>query len=296
MNLGIFGRITRSTDLASLASFFLFLTERGIGYRIHRDYAESLAQHAPFDALPHLLESRFEAIASRQDFRFLLSIGGDGTMLDAVRLVGPSAIPIVGVNVGRLGFLANVNQHLLEQVTLDLQEGAFRTEERSLLTIDSHPVPLFAGSNFAFNEVTVHKSNSNEMIIIHAYINGEFLNSYWADGLIVSTPTGSTAYSLACGGPIIAPQAASWVITPIAPHSLTVRPVVIPDTAVVSFELESRSGQALIALDNRNELVQDSIEIAVRKAEFCAHLVKLPAYSYFSTLRDRLNWGVDSRN
>lgn len=296
MKLGFFGRITRSTDFLALADYFSFLQDRGIRYRVHRDYAASLAAHAPFDGLPRLLEAQFDAIDGAGDFDFLFSIGGDGTMLDAVRLVGPSAIPIVGVNVGRLGFLANVNQHHLEQVTLDLQQGAFRTEKRSLICIESNPGPLFVGSNFALNEVTVHKSNSNEMIIIHAYINGEFLNSYWADGLIVSTPTGSTAYSLACGGPIIAPQAASWVITPIAPHSLTVRPVVIPDTAVISFELESRSGQALIALDNRNELVQDNIEIAVRKADFCAHLVKLPSYSYFSTLRDRLNWGVDSRN
>jgi NAD+ kinase len=209
--------------------------------------------------------------------------------------VGTLGIPILGVNVGRLGFLAQTFPKDLIPTTQLLLQNRCKIDERSMLEINSSPIPIFKDAPFGLNEVTLHKSHSNDMIIIHAYVNGEFLNSYWCDGLMISTSTGSTAYSLSCGGPIIMPSSGVFVITPIAPHSLTVRPFIIPNTSVISLEIESRSGQALVAIDSRTELVPDNFEIAVKKANFKAKLVQLPDSNYFNTLRSRLNWGVDSR-
>jgi NAD+ kinase len=226
----------------------------------------------------------------------MYSIGGDGTLLDAVRLVGKNPIPILGINVGRLGFLTHATLDNLPQLTNELSKNNFLVEARSLIIAETEPHNIFGNENYGLNEVTIHKANSNEMIVIHVYVNGEFLNTYWADGLIISTPTGSTAYSLACGGPIISPRSNTFVLTPIAPHSLTVRPIILPDDIIISFEVESRSGQALVAVDNRTTLVQNHQEIAIRRADFDIQLVRLPNRSYFDTLRYRLNWGLDVRN
>jgi NAD+ kinase len=195
-----------------------------------------------------------------------------------------------------LGFLASISQHELCAVTDDLIRNAWRDDRRTMVEVEAEPTGIFGDYNYGLNEVTIHKSHSNEMITVHTYINGELLNSYWADGLIIATPTGSTAYSLACGGPILTPQAGAFVITPIAPHSLTVRPIVIPDSSVISFEIESRSGQVIVALDNRTEIVNNNIALAVRKASFDTRLVKLMPRSFYHTLRTRLNWGLDTRN
>jgi len=296
MTIAIFGRITRTTDFVILRDFFRFLQKEGTAYFIYDEYARNLARYAPLNQELGLLQPVFRGLEELPEVDFLFSIGGDGTFLDSVRMVGQRAIPIVGINVGRLGFLANSNQHELKDLTKKLIAGNWIPQKRTLLALESNPSIIFHENSFAINEITIHKSNSNEMIIIHTYVDGEFLNSYWADGLIVSTPTGSTAYSLACGGPIIIPQANTWVITPIAPHSLTVRPIILPTESVITFEMESRSGQCLVALDNRNELIQEHVRILVKKADFDAVLVTFEETSYFETLRNRLNWGVDSRN
>ena len=292
MQIALFGRLTKTTQPAVLAEFVAFAREQGVGLRVLAAYADEL-ERAGLALGPHI--ERFEQAEQLSDVSFLYSIGGDGTILDAVRFIGRHNIPVLGVNAGRLGFLASVNQHELQTATLDLLANAWKPDVRTMLSIQAKPQPVFNDNNRGLNEVTIHKANSNEMITIHTYVNGEFLNSYWTDGLVISTPTGSTAYSLACGGPIVSPAAASIVITPIAPHSLTVRPMVIPDHAVISLAIESRSGQALVALDNRTELISDHTELAVRKADVTATLVRLPARSYFQTLRGRLSWGLDSR-
>ena len=237
--------------------------------------------------------SRFDEL---QDAHFVYSLGGDGTLLDALRFTRASEKPLVGINFGRLGFLTTGQQPDIMAITAALRQGNYTIDKRTLLEVKSTNDSIFNGVNFALNDLTIHKANTNEMITVHTYINGEYLNSYWTDGLIVSTPTGSTAYSLACGGPIIMPGSDVIVLTPIAPHSLTVRPFIIPDDAVISFEIESRSGQAFVALDSRTVNVDSRIEIAVQKSSAQAHLVNVDSPSYFQTLRRRLNWGLDARN
>lgn len=295
MEVAIYGKLTKNTRVEQLCDFLEFLHRNHINYRIFEDYAKELQKYPILHPFLKAAQGLFKANIDLENCAFLFSIGGDGTLLNAVYFSAHNNIPIVGVNAGRLGFLASVYQSELVELTRDLIQNVWKEERRMLLEVEAAPVPILGDFNYALNEITIHKSNSNEMIVIHTYINGEFLNSYWADGLIISTPTGSTAYSLACGGPIMTPQAGTFVITPIAPHSLTVRPMIVPDTSVISFGIESRSGQALVAVDNRTVLVENSIELAVRKSDKFVRLVRAPFRSYFTTLRDRLNWGVDSR-
>lgn len=293
MRIALFGRWTKSTNLEVLADFVQYLHAEGIQYNVHADYVAQMSEHG-FEFVG--ASGTYDTCEALRGTDFLFVIGGDGTILDAVRFVGKAGLPIVGVNAGRLGFLTTVSQYELKAAMQDLTRNAWRIDPRAMLTVETRPDRKFQKCNYGLNEVTIHKANSNEMITISTYINGEFLNAYWADGLIISTPTGSTAYSLACGGPIIAPTAGVLVLTPIAPHSLTVRPLVISDDAVISFEIQSRSGQALVAVDNVTELVDQQTEVAVRKAAFTANLVRLPSRTYFATLRGRLNWGLDQRN
>lgn len=226
---------------------------------------------------------------------FLISVGGDGTLLDAVCLVGKKEIPILGINTGRLGFLATASKENIESTITALIEKNYSIESRSLLSLDSDS-SLFNGLNFGLNEFTIHKRDTSSMITVHTYINNQYLNSYWADGLIVSTPTGSTGYSLSCGGPLITPGARNFVITPVSPHNLNVRPIVVSDESEISFEIEGRSEKFLISLDSRSVAIDASVKLSVKKAEFSAKLVKFADYSYFDTLRQKLNWGFDMRN
>jgi len=225
----------------------------------------------------------------------LISLGGDGTMLDAVTLVKDSGIPVLGINFGRLGFLASISPDALQSAVEAIVNRTFVVDKRALIHLDSNE-GLFGDTPFALNEFAIHKRDISPMIKIHTYINGEFLNTYWADGLIVSTPTGSTGYSLSCNGPILFPDAASFVITPVAPHNLNVRPIVIPDTNVVSFEIEGRADQFICALDARKEIVDKTVQLAIRKEQFCVNLVRLNENSFLSTLRTKLTWGLDKRN
>lgn len=226
---------------------------------------------------------------------FVISIGGDGTLLDTVCLVGDNEIPILGVNTGRLGFLATVAKENIEKSIDELIAGSFTIESRSLLKLESD-IPLFNGLNFGLNEFTIHKRDTSSMITVHTYINDLYLNSYWADGLIVATPTGSTGYSLSCGGPLITPGARNFVITPVSPHNLNVRPIVVSDDNEISFKIEGRSEKFLISLDSRSTPIDASVKLKVKKAEFSAKLVKFASYSYFDTLRQKLTWGFDMRN
>lgn len=226
---------------------------------------------------------------------FVISIGGDGTLLDTVCLVGKNEIPILGVNTGRLGFLATVAKENIESSIEELVSGSFAIESRSLLQLESD-IPLFNGLNFGLNEFTIHKRDTSSMITVHTYINDLYLNSYWADGLIIATPTGSTGYSLSCGGPLITPGARNFVITPVSPHNLNVRPIVVSDDNEISFKIEGRSEKFLISLDSRSTPIDASVKLKVKKAEFSAKLVKFASYSYFDTLRQKLNWGFDMRN
>ncbi len=224
-----------------------------------------------------------------------LSIGGDGTFLDASRYVVENQVPIIGLNAGRLGFLSRISSENLNEAIDALIENNYTIEHRDLISVESEH-GFFAPHTFALNELTVHKNDSSSMIIIHAYLNNEFLNSYWADGLIVSTPTGSTAYSLSCGGPIIAPESNCFVITPVAPHNLNVRPIVIPNNANITLKIEGRSDNFLLSLDSRTEIVSVSTELNLQSYSKKLKLIRLPNYSFLGTLRNKLNWGLDKRN
>lgn len=225
----------------------------------------------------------------------LISLGGDGTLLDTVALVKNKKIPVLGVNFGRLGFLAGISRDELSTAVEALVNRTFIIDKRTLIHLDSNK-NLFGDTPFALNEFAIHKRDTSPMIKVHAYLNGEFLNTYWADGLIVSTATGSTGYNMSCNGPILFPESSSFVITPVAPHNLNVRSIVVPDTNVISFEVESRADMFICALDARREIVDKTIQLAVKKEEFSVKLVRLNENSFLSTLRTKLAWGLDKRN
>ena len=249
--------------------------------------------------LPQHLYEKVIPFTSSEDLDseidFLISLGGDGTLLDTVTLVKDKNIPILGINFGRLGFLASISKEDLATAVDSLINHTYLIDKRSLIHLDSNE-SLFGESPFALNEFAIHKRDISPMVKIHTYLNGEFLNSYWADGLIVSTPTGSTGYNMSCNGPILFPESSSFVITPVAPHNLNVRSIVVPDTNVISFEVESRADQVICALDARREIVNKTIQLAVKREKFCINLIRLNENSFLSTLRSKLTWGLDKRN
>jgi NAD+ kinase len=216
-------------------------------------------------------------------------------MLDAVTLVKDKNIPILGINFGRLGFLASISKEELTSAVDALVNHTYLIDKRTLIHLDSNE-KLFGETPFGLNEFAIHKRDTSPMIKVHTYLNGEFLNSYWADGLIVSTATGSTGYNMSCNGPILFPESSSFVITPVAPHNLNVRSIVVPDTNIISFEVESRAEHFICALDARKEIVNKSIQLAVQKEKFRVNLVRLNENSFLSTLRTKLTWGLDKRN
>jgi NAD+ kinase len=237
----------------------------------------------------------YEVLHIPEDTDFVFSIGGDGTLLDSVTHVGRYEIPILGINMGRLGFLSTTAREDFDEALRKLENGSYSYDMRTLLELESSQ-SLFKGLNYAMNDVAILKKDNTSMITVHAYINGEFLNSYWADGLVISTPTGSTGYSISCGGPVVIPGSHNFILTPVSPHNLTVRPMVVPDESVLTFTIEGRSKNFLISMDSRYESVDDSVKLTIKKAEFRAKLVKIEGYSYFKTLRQKLNWGLDARN
>jgi len=225
----------------------------------------------------------------------MISIGGDGTLLEAVSYVGASETPILGINTGRMGFLATVAQKDALAALKGFWQGQYALDKRTLLQLNVCGAST-AETDFALNEVAFLKRDSSSMIAVHASINGELRTKYWADGLIVTTPTGSTGYSLSCGGPIVLPSAHNLVITPVSPHNLSVRPLVVPDSAVLSFKVESRNQKFLATLDGRSRVTNTDVELTVKKAPFQAHLIKIDQNNLFDVLRQKLHWGLDVRN
>lgn len=229
------------------------------------------------------------------EFDVLVSIGGDGTILDSVRKVGSSGIPILGINTGRLGFLSSTQFDELESALERLKTGDYQVDQRTLIQVDAND-DLFGAQNFALNEVSVHKSSTSSMLVVQAYLDDFFLNTYWSDGLIVSTPTGSTGYSLSTGGPIIAPGTNNMIITPIAPHNLNVRPLVISDSRKVRLQVEGNDPNFMISLDSQSKILSSDVEISISKADFTVGLIRFGPHDYFQTLREKLMWGSDRRN
>jgi NAD+ kinase len=272
--------------------FFDELSKAGIVPVIFQPYFDEIRSHVSLPANTITFASHDDL---KSDIDYVLSLGGDGTLLDTVTLVRNKNIPVVGINFGRLGFLASIGRDELTDAVKALALRSFIIDKRALIHVDSN-LPLFGDVPYALNEFAIHKQDVAPMIKIHTYLNGELLNTYWADGLILATPTGSTGYSLSCNGPVVFPEACSFVLTPIAPHNLNVRPVVIPDNTIVSFEMESRSSQIICALDSRREIVDKNIQLAVRKESFMLSLVRLNENNFLQTLRNKLSWGFDKRN
>ncbi|MBS1732995.1 MAG: NAD kinase [Bacteroidetes bacterium] len=246
------------------------------------------------------IEGKYSTFNSSEELKndeidCMISLGGDGTLLDTVTLVKDSGIPVLGVNYGRLGFLANIGKEDLHPALDALVNRKYVLDKRTLIHLDAN-IPLFGETPYALNEFSLHKKDSSPMIKIHTYLNGEFLNTYWADGLIVATPTGSTGYSLSCNGPVVFPESASFVITPVAPHNLNIRPIVVPDDNIVSFEVEGRTDGFLCTLDSRREIVTKEIQLAVKKESFGINLVRMHENNFLQTLRNKLSWGLDKRN
>jgi NAD+ kinase len=225
---------------------------------------------------------------------YMLSVGGDGTMLDAITYIGDSGIPVMGINLGRMGFLSSINKELIDESISALVNGQIKIEKRSLLRLETNE-GLFGEINYALNELTVNKKDTGSMILVYVYVNNTLLNAYWGDGIIIATPTGSTAYSLSCNGPILAPDSENFVITPIATHNLTVRPVVIPDSCELKVKVEGRMSQYLVGLDSRYETIDATTEMTIRKEKFHINLVQRLNDNFFTTIRQKLLWGHDIR-
>ena len=269
---------------------------------------DSLASHDVEIYVHHQLHHYLKANITNVQYKILsagdqvkdmidvfLTLGGDGTLLDMVTLVRDSGIPIIGINFGRLGFLASINKNDIATAIYAVTNEQFTLDSRELICISSDP-KIFGGDNFALNDITIHKRDDSAMITAHVSLNGEFLNSYWGDGIVISTATGSTAYSLSCGGPIIYPESDTMVLTPVAPHNLNVRPIVLPGNSVLAFDVECRGGNYIVSCDSRTAAVDKMIRFQVKKAGFRLNLIRLNNESYLSTLRNKLLWGLDARN
>lgn len=290
MKIGIYGRVYKEEHLVYLKQLVAQLNKQKIEVYIYSGYQKQIQNSKTLLALPS-----FSTHIEVKDFNLLLAVGGDGTILDTLSLIRDSEIPVAGINMGRLGFLADIHKEEIEILVKAIVQSSYTIEKRTLIYVESNK-NSFGEINYGLNEFTIHKIDSASMIVIHGYLNGEFLNSFWADGLVIATPTGSTAYSLSCGGPIIFPTANSFVITPVAPHNLNARPMIIPDDTVLSFEVESRSASYLTALDSRFHTLDNTYQIAVKKAPFTFNLIRLPESTYLKTLREKLRWGEDTRN
>jgi NAD+ kinase len=292
MKVAIYGRKLTDENKESVEKLFQSLKNKDADIYVHTKFQLELDNR--ITALDNA-----KSFTSYEDldanFDVFISLGGDGTILEAVTLVRDLNIPILGINTGRLGFLSNTRTDEIQYAVDCISNGEYKLDKRTLLEVNTAS-NLFGDINFALNELSILKRDSSSMITIQTYIDGDYLNSYWADGLIISTATGSTAYSLSCGGPIIMPGTGNFTITPIAPHNLNVRPIVIADSSILKFTVKSRSKQNLLALDFRSKIITSKETITVQKADFTIALMQLPNQSFISSLRNKLNWGLDQRN
>jgi len=292
MRIAVFGRNINPGFYESLKRLFGILEVNKVEVAVYQPFWEYMRREMSYAPMGISTFSNHKELVNVD---FFFSIGGDGAFLEAISLVRDSGIPMVGINSGRLGFLADVAQQDLESSLESFFESKYYLQPRSLIKLDND-AGLFPDFPYALNEFTVHKQDTSQMITVHVEVGGDFLNSYWADGLIVSTPTGSTAYSLAVGGPIITPTAANFIIAPIAPHNLAIRPVVISDNEEIKLRIEGRGERYLASLDSRSDAFGANIELRLSKAGFLINVLQFDNQSFYSTLRNKLMWGIDKRN
>ena len=294
MKIGIYGQFYHEDSEKYIQYILDALQKRDVNIVVEEEFLKDIKKSEEISKRFISLES-FISLDSSYDF--FIGIGGDGTILKSVTFVGELGIPIIGINTGRLGFLATIQKENITECLNHILSGNYYLSERSLLTVSTDPedtqiFPL----DFALNEVAVNRKNTTSMIRVETSINGELLTSYWSDGLIVSTPTGSTGYSLSCGGPIVDPKTQSMVITPIAPHNLSVRPLIIPDNCIISLTISGREKSYLVSLDSRITTLKNQTTIIIKKAPFKINLVQLKEDRFIKTLREKLLWGEDKRN
>lgn len=290
MNIAVYARNTKENHPSYLEKLLKLSSEEKFSVIVYKPYLDFIASELT-NLQPIQTFSTSEELIAKADC--LISLGGDGTMLETLEFVRKSGIPVLGVNTGRLGFLATVYKEDFEKAILLLTNEKFTLDKRELIELDK--TIYFNEVNYALNEFTIHKKESSAMINIDTYVDGVFLNSYFADGLIVSTPTGSTAYSLSCGGPIMMPDSDNFIITPIASHNLNVRPIVISNNKILSFKVRGRSDSFNISLDSRSETINSQLDLQIKKADFKFNMINLEGQHFFETLRNKLLWGIDKR-
>ena len=291
LKVAIYGKTISEVYISFIEALFEKLTEHQIEIFICASFHHFLQQKINIPS--HTTFTNHQEI---KDVDYLFSIGGDGTLLETVRLVQDQNIPILGINTGRLGYLSSITTDEVNLAVNSIVNQDFELDKRTLLDVKTIGSDFFGKTNYALNEITIQKKDTSSMITIHVYLNGEFLNSYWADGIIIATPTGSTAYSLSCNGPIVLPNSGNIIITPIAPHNLNVRPLVIADDASIQLKVEGRTDNFLAAIDSRSVTMPITTEITISKSLHKVNLIRLKEYNLLNTLRTKLMWGVDKRN
>lgn len=294
MKIALFGQYYQNNTHTIIEKVVAYLMQRNYTLYFFKEFSETLQKNDLNIGNYPTFETHEEL---QNNFDFLISVGGDGTILRAATWVRNLDIPIIGINAGRLGFLATVQEENIELLFEHVFNGNFILSKRTLVSLStSSDNKDIEELNFALNEISVSRKDTTSMITIETTINGEYLNSYWADGLVISTPTGSTGYSLSCGGPLLMPTATSFVITPIAPHNLTARPLVIPDDVEIKLKVSGREEQYLVSLDSRITSVTNETILTIKKSNFTISLVEFPQEGFFKTIRKKLLWGEDKRN
>ncbi|MFN3840558.1 MAG: NAD kinase [Cyclobacteriaceae bacterium] len=291
MKIGVHGKEFNRQAVPFIRDIFTILKKNKVDLVISEKFSRLLTS-AAFRPYTWKTFSHGDNLSGLTAF---LSIGGDGTLLETVTYIGKAETPILGINTGRLGFLATISQSETEHALLKIFSNDFSIDKRAILKLESSR-KIFGKLNFALNDFTIMKMGSSSMITVHTFIDGAFLNSYWSDGIIVATPTGSTGYSLSCGGPLVFPRSGNFVITPVSPHNLTVRPIVVADSSEITFKVESRIKKFLVTLDSRHAEIDETVKLKIVKADFRANLIQLKGQHFFKTLRQKLNWGLDIRN
>ena len=294
MKIAVFGQYYQNNTYSIVEKVVAFLDQKNIEICFYSVFYHKLLEN-------NVELSNYKTFDSHEclkdNFDYLISIGGDGTILRAATFVRDSNLPIIGINAGRLGFLATVQEENIENLLNRVLDNDFSISKRTLVSLQSNPANSdLEDINFALNEITVSRKDTTSMITIETFINNEYLNSYWADGLIISTPTGSTGYSLSCGGPVIMPTSNCFVITPIAPHNLTARPLIIPDDSELTLKIKGREDQYLVSLDSRMASVSNETVLIVKKTDFFILIVEFPEEGFLRTIRKKLLWGEDKRN
>lgn len=294
MKVIVYGyKIKDDGEFAFIHSLFEAMSEYNIKAYLLRSFQKELIKHDEQYKIYESYESHKEICELKPDA--VITLGGDGTILRVITLIKHLPIPILGINLGRLGFLASVEKKIIRKAIGQLAKKDFTVESRSIIGLKCN-LPLFSDFPFALNDFTLNKRDTSSMITIHTYVDGRLLNSYWADGIIISTPTGSTGYSLSCGGPIIFPDAQNVVLTPVAPHNLNVRPIVIPDHKIITLKVEGRTDSFMCTLDSRYETITSNHEIEITKGDFAIQFIQLKGQNFMKTLSEKLLWGLDKRN